>query len=60
MLAYTASTWTAVIIGCSIFVPLGIAIVLYVLYLTRWKDDAEEQRLRRQQTEYYERTRRGA
>lgn len=48
------------IIGCSIFVPLGIAIVLYVLYLTRWKDDAEEQRLRRQQTEYYERTRRGA
>ena len=52
VLAYTASTWTAVIVACSIFVPLGIAIVLYVLYLTRWKDDEEADRLRRQQTDY--------
>lgn len=42
-LAYTASTWTAVIVGLSIFVPLiaGLWLTWFVLHSA--KDDPDEQ-----------------
>ncbi len=55
MVAYTASTWTGVIVALSIFVPLVVAIVLAFVVLR--KDNPDEERLRRVQEEY-ERARR--
>jgi hypothetical protein len=52
VLAYTASTWTAVIVACSIFIPLGAAIVLTWVFLRNWRHDPDEERLKRVQAEY--------
>jgi hypothetical protein len=52
VLAYTASTWTAVIVACSIFIPLLAAIVLTWVFLRNWRNDPDEQRLKRVQAEY--------
>jgi heme/copper-type cytochrome/quinol oxidase subunit 2 len=51
-LAYTATTWTQVIVAFSIFVPVVITIVLTVVFLRGAKNDPDEQRLRRAQQEY--------
>lgn len=52
MLAYTAGTWTQVIVAISIFVPVAIAAVLTVVILRGKKNDPDEQRLRRAQDDY--------
>jgi len=46
-LAYTASAWTQVIVGLSIFVPVVIAIWLTWFFLRGTKDDPDQQRWRR-------------
>jgi len=44
LLAYTATTWTQVIVACSIFVPVAIATAL-AWYVLRGKSaDPDEQR----------------
>ena len=45
--AYTASAWTQVIVGLSIFVPVVIAIWLTWFFLRGAKDDPDQQRWRR-------------
>jgi hypothetical protein len=52
VLAYTGSTWTQIVIGCSIFVPVAVTIALTVVFLRGKKDDPDEQRLRRAQEQY--------
>ena len=47
MLAYTASTWTQVIVAISIFVPVAVTIALAFVFLRGKKNDPDEQRLRR-------------
>lgn len=46
-LAYTADTWTQVIVAVSIFVPVLIASGLAWLVLRGKRDDPDEQRWRR-------------
>ena len=52
MVAYTASTWTAVIVACSIFIPLIVTIVLAYFFLRSARNDPDADRLRRAQREY--------
>ena len=52
MIAYSADTWTQVIVAFSIFVPVVVTIVLAVVFLRGAKDDPDEQRLKRVQEEY--------
>jgi hypothetical protein len=52
MLAYTASTWTQVIVAFSIFIPVVVTIVLAVFFLRGAKNDPDERRLRQAQQEY--------
>ncbi len=53
MLAYTASTWTAVIVASSIFGPLLIAIALAWVFVKSWRHgDPDHERLKRAQAEY--------
>jgi heme/copper-type cytochrome/quinol oxidase subunit 2 len=52
MLAYTASTWTQIIVAFSIFVPVVVTVVLTIVFLRSAKDDPDEQRLRRAQRDY--------
>ena len=52
MLAYTANTWTQIIVAFSIFVPVVVTIVLAVSFLRGAKNDPDEQRLKRVQKEY--------
>ncbi len=51
MLAYTASTWTQVIVGLSIFVPVVVTIGLCIVFL-RAKGDPDAERLKRVQADY--------
>jgi heme/copper-type cytochrome/quinol oxidase subunit 2 len=51
-LAYTASTWTQIIVAISIFVPVVVTAVLAVVFLRGAKNDPDEQRLKRAQQEY--------
>jgi hypothetical protein len=51
LLAYTASTWTQVIVGFSIFVPVVVTIGLCVVFL-RAKGDPDEKRLKQVQADY--------
>ena len=51
-LAYTGTTWTQIVVGLSIFVPVVVTIVLAVVFLRGSKNDPDEQRLRRAQKEY--------
>jgi nitrogen fixation-related uncharacterized protein len=46
-LAYTGSTWTQVIVGLSIFVPVIVAGVLAWVVIRGKKDDPDEQRWKR-------------
>ena len=57
MLAYTANTWTQIIVALSIFVPVVVTIALAVVFLRGKKNDPDEQRLRRVQQEYEARRR---
>lgn len=52
MLAYTANTWTQIIVAFSIFVPVVVTIVIAVIFLRGAKNDPDEQRLKRVQQEY--------
>jgi hypothetical protein len=52
VLAYTASTWTQVIVAISIFVPVAVTIALAFVFLRGKKNDPDEPRLRRAQEEY--------
>jgi heme/copper-type cytochrome/quinol oxidase subunit 2 len=52
VLAYTASTWTQVVVAISIFVPVIVTVALAVVFLRGKKNDPDEQRLRRAQAEY--------
>ena len=52
MIAYTADTWTQVIVAISIFVPVVVTIVIAIVFLRGAKNDPDEQRLRRAQQEY--------
>jgi hypothetical protein len=45
--ALSPSTWTQVIVGLSIFVPVVVATTLAVVVLRGKKDDPDEQRWRR-------------
>jgi len=51
-LAYSGSTWTQVIVGLSIFVPVVVTIALAVVFLRGAKSDPDEQRLKRVQEDY--------
>ena len=51
-LVYTGTTWTQIVVGLSIFVPVVVTIVLAVVFLRGAKNDPDEQRLRRAQREY--------
>jgi hypothetical protein len=51
LLAYTASTWTQVIVGLSIFVPVVVTIGLCFVFL-RAKGDPDEKRLKQVQADY--------
>jgi sugar phosphate permease len=44
VLAYTADTWTQIIVALSIFVPVIVASVLAVVVLRGKRDDPDEQR----------------
>jgi hypothetical protein len=52
VLAYTADTWTQVIVALSIFVPVAVAIGLAFVFLRGAKNDPDAQRLKRAQAEY--------
>lgn len=52
MLAYTADTWTQVVVAVSIFVPVAVTVALTVVFLRGKKNDPDEQRLRRAQEQY--------
>jgi heme/copper-type cytochrome/quinol oxidase subunit 2 len=60
MLAYTATTWTQVIVAISIFVPVAVTIALAVVFLRGKRNDPDEQRLRRAQEEYEARRKLGS
>jgi hypothetical protein len=47
MVAATASTWTQILVGLSIFVPVVVTVVLTVYVLRGAKNDPDEQRWRR-------------
>jgi heme/copper-type cytochrome/quinol oxidase subunit 2 len=49
VIAYTADTWTQVIVAISIFVPVVVTIVIAIVFLRGAKNDPDEQRLRRAQ-----------
>jgi heme/copper-type cytochrome/quinol oxidase subunit 2 len=57
VLAYTATTWTQIVVAISIFVPVAVTIALAVVFLRGSKNDPDEQRLRRAQQEYEARRR---
>jgi hypothetical protein len=52
VLAYSGSTWTQIVVACSIFVPVVVTVALAYVFLHGAKDDPDEQRLRRAQEEY--------
>ena len=52
VVGYSAGTWTQIVIGASIFVPVVVTIALAFVFLRGSKDDPDEQRLRRAQREY--------
>lgn len=52
MIAYTADTWTQVVVALSIFVPVVIAAGVTVWVLRSARNDPDEKRLRRAQAEY--------
>ena len=52
MLAYTANTWTQIIVALSIFVPVVVTIALAVVFLRGARHDPDEQRLRQAQRDY--------
>jgi nitrogen fixation-related uncharacterized protein len=56
VIAYTASTWTEVVVALSIFVPVVITLALTWIFLRGQKDDPDEQRLRRAQEDHRRRT----
>jgi hypothetical protein len=51
VLAYSASTWTQVIVGLSIFVPVLITVGLCIAFL-RAKGDPDAERLKQVQADY--------
>lgn len=51
LIAYTADTWTQVIVALSIFVPLIAAAIITVAVLRGSKNDPDEQRWRREAAE---------
>jgi heme/copper-type cytochrome/quinol oxidase subunit 2 len=51
-LAYTANTWTQIIVAFSIFVPVVVTAALAVFFLRSARNDPDEQRLSRVQREY--------
>jgi hypothetical protein len=55
MLALTASGWTQVIVGLSIFVPVVVTALITFVVLRGKKDDPDEQRWRRLELERQER-----
>ena len=59
MIAYTATTWTQVVVALSIFVPVVITLALTWVFLRGSKDDPDAQRLRRAQEEHRRRTSEG-
>jgi hypothetical protein len=52
VIAYTASTWTQIIVAFSIFVPVVVTALLAWVFLRGAKNDPDEQRLRRAQADY--------
>ena len=52
MLAYTASTWTQIVVAVSIFVPVVVTVVLAVVFLRGAGNDPDQKRLRRAQRDY--------
>jgi hypothetical protein len=44
LIAYTASAWTQVIVACSIFVPVAVAVALTWFVLHGKSSDPDEQR----------------
>jgi hypothetical protein len=51
VLALTPSTWTQIIVGLSIFVPVIVTVIITVKVLRGAKDDPDEQRWRRMRDE---------
>ncbi|HEX4677593.1 MAG TPA: hypothetical protein VH210_00100 [Gaiellaceae bacterium] len=57
LLAYTASGWTQVIVGLSIFVPVVAALAITITVLRGSKNDPDEQRWRQDAAERKQRER---
>jgi heme/copper-type cytochrome/quinol oxidase subunit 2 len=51
VLAYTASSWTEVIVALSIFVPVAVAAAITIVVLRGAKNDPDEQRWQQQADE---------
>jgi hypothetical protein len=52
LLGYSADTWTQVIVGLSIFVPVVVTIAIAFVFLRGARNDPDQQRMRRAQREY--------
>jgi hypothetical protein len=52
VIAYTATTWTQVVVAASIFVPVAITAALTWVFLRGSRNDPDEQRLRRAQEDH--------
>jgi hypothetical protein len=51
VIAYSADTWTQVIVGLSIFVPVLVTIALAWVFLRGGRNDPDEQRRRQMDAE---------
>ena len=52
MLAMTGSSWVAVILICSIVVPVSIAFIVVLVMFIRSRNDPDQARMKRAQEEY--------
>jgi hypothetical protein len=52
LLGYSADTWTQIVVGLSIFVPVVVTIAIAFVFLRGARNDPDQQRMRRAQREY--------
>ena len=52
LLGYSADTWTQIVVGLSIFVPVVVTIAIAFVFLRGSRNDPDQQRMRRAQREY--------
>jgi hypothetical protein len=52
LLGYSADTWTEIVVGLSIFVPVVVTIAIAFVFLRGARNDPDQQRMRRAQRDY--------